>query len=205
MPRSVTAGWRAIRASSDWSFSVTVARETWRPSSSPSQPCCRGFGDPCGQAVADEDQAGPLGGIDAEQGASFAGHLVDAACPVGAAAVTEGDLAPFEVAEELFPFGFGWRAVFLCRAQLAAARQERPVTGNDLLRVDRVVAHGGAEVLVAQDQLGRCAVAGRFCSASVVKILPMSWGVKVSGPAGDWPYGRPPSRCPRCAVLCSGG
>jgi hypothetical protein len=48
-----------------------------------------------------------------------------------------GYLAPFEVAEELFPFGFGGRAVFLCRAQLAAAREERSVTGNDLLRVDR--------------------------------------------------------------------
>ncbi len=75
-----------------------------------------GFGDPCGQAVADEDQAGPLGGVDPEQGASFAGHLVDAAGPVGAAAVTEGDLAAFEVAEELLPFGFGGRAVFLGRA-----------------------------------------------------------------------------------------
>jgi hypothetical protein len=28
MPRSVTAGWRAVRASSAWSFSLTVARET---------------------------------------------------------------------------------------------------------------------------------------------------------------------------------
>jgi hypothetical protein len=113
----------------------------------------RGFGDPCGQAVADEEQAGPLGGVGAGQGASFAGHLVDAACPVGAAAVAAGGLAAFEVAGEFLPSGFGGRAVFLCGAQLAAAREERPVTGDDLLRVDRVAAHGGVEVLVAQDRL----------------------------------------------------
>ena len=98
-----------------------------------------GLGDPCGQ---DDHQAGSLGGIDAEQRASFAGYLVDAACPVGAAAVAEGDLASFEVAEELLPLSLGGRAVFLSRAELAAARQERPVSGDDLLGIDRVVAPG---------------------------------------------------------------
>ena len=92
-----------------------------------------GLGNPCGRAVEDDDQAEPLGGIDAEQGASFAGHLVDAACPVGAAAVAESDLAWFEVAGELLPLGLGGRAVFLSRAELAAG-QESPVAGDDLLR-----------------------------------------------------------------------
>ena len=153
MPRSVMPGCRAIRASSAWSLSVTVARETRSPSSSPSHPSPR-LGDPCGQAVADENQAGPLRGIDAEQGASFAGHFVDAACPVSTATVAEGDLAPFNrEAKELLPFGVGGRAVVLGRAELAAACQERPVAGDDLLGVDRVVTHGGIEVLVTQDQL----------------------------------------------------
>src|SRR5712692_9292912 len=67
-----------------------------------------GFGDPCGQAVADEDQAGPLGGVDPEQGASFAGHLVDAAGPVGAAAVTEGDLAALEGGPGTPPIRLRW-------------------------------------------------------------------------------------------------
>ena len=62
-------------------FPVTVARETCSPSSR--QPSfVRGFGDPCGEAMADDNQTGPLRGIDVEQRASLAGHLVDAPCPV---------------------------------------------------------------------------------------------------------------------------
>jgi hypothetical protein len=63
---------------------------------------------------------------------------VDAARSVSTSAVAEGDLAALEVAEELLPLGVGGRAVLFCRAQLAAAGEERPVTCNYLLRVDRL-------------------------------------------------------------------
>ena len=63
---------------------------------------------------------------------------MDTASSPGPAAVAECDLAALEVAEELLPLGVGGRAVLFCRAQLAAAGEERPVTCNYLLRVDRL-------------------------------------------------------------------
>jgi hypothetical protein len=47
------------------------------------------------------------------QGAAQAGVLVDAGGAERAAAGAGGDLAAFEVAEELLPFGVGGGAVFL--------------------------------------------------------------------------------------------
>ena len=47
--------------------------------------------------------------------------LVDARGVVGAAAVAEGDLAAFEVAEELGPFGVRGFTVFFARPVNAAA------------------------------------------------------------------------------------
>ena len=44
--------------------------------------------------------------------------LVDAAGPVGAAAVAERDPAALEMAEELFPFGVGGGAVFLAGGEV---------------------------------------------------------------------------------------
>src|SRR5256885_6614795 len=55
-----------------------------------------GFADPGGQVVADAFQPCPLGWVNAEEGASDTAVLVNAAGPVGPAAVAECDLAPFE-------------------------------------------------------------------------------------------------------------
>lgn len=62
-----------------------------------------GLGDASGQVVADLFQPWALGGVDAQQGAADAGVLVLAGRAVGAAALAQGDLATFEVAEELLP------------------------------------------------------------------------------------------------------
>ena len=72
-----------------------------------------GFGDAGDEVVADLVQAGPGGGVGAQQRAAQAAVFVDAGGVVGAAAVAEGDLAAFEVAEELVPFLVGGGAVFL--------------------------------------------------------------------------------------------
>src|SRR6266516_6397346 len=74
--------------------------------------------------------------------------LVDARGVVGAAAVAEGDLAAFEVAEELGPFGVGGGPVLRGRAQRPAAGDECPVAVDHLFGVDRLVAHGGVDVAV---------------------------------------------------------
>jgi hypothetical protein len=72
-----------------------------------------GFGDAGDEVVADLGDAGPLGGVWPVQGAAQAGVLVDAGGAERAAAGAGGDLAAFEVAEELLPFGVGGGAVFL--------------------------------------------------------------------------------------------
>ena len=59
--------------------------------------------------------------------------LVDSQGVVGAAAVTDGDLAVFEVADELGPFLIGRSAVFLAGAQRAAAGDERPMPVDHFL------------------------------------------------------------------------
>jgi hypothetical protein len=66
-----------------------------------------GLGDAVAQVVADAGQAWPLGLVGPQEGTPDAAVLVDAAGPVDAAAVAEGDPAALEMAEELFPFGVG--------------------------------------------------------------------------------------------------
>ena len=80
--------------------------------------------------------------------------LVDAGGSVGAAAVAQGELAALEVAEELLPFLVGGGAVLRGRAQGAAAGEERAVAVDGFVGVDRLVAHGGVEVAVPDDELG---------------------------------------------------
>ena len=65
------------------------------------------LGDAVLQVVADAGQAWPLGWVGPQEGAADAAVLVDAAGPVGAAAVAERDPAALEMAEERFPFGVG--------------------------------------------------------------------------------------------------
>ena len=72
-----------------------------------------GFGDALDEVVADLCQAGSGCGIGPQQRAAQAAVLVDAGRVVGAAAVTDGNLAVFEVADELGPFRIGGGAVFL--------------------------------------------------------------------------------------------
>src|SRR5205823_1697728 len=95
-----------------------------------------GLGDPVAQVVADSGQTRPLGWVRAQEGAADAAVLVDAAGPVGAAAVAERDPPALEMAEEFLPFGVGGRAVFLAGAQGPAAGDECPVSVDDFLGVD---------------------------------------------------------------------
>src|SRR6266581_7734856 len=80
--------------------------------------------------------------------------FMDAWGVVGAAAVAEGDLAVFEVAEELGPFGVGGGAVLFGRAQGAAAGDEGPMAVDSLFGIDSFISHGGVDVAVAGDELG---------------------------------------------------
>src|SRR5215475_6275955 len=73
---------------------------------------------------------------------------------VGAAAVADGDLAAFEMADELGPFGVGGGAVFLGGPQCATAGDEGTVAVDHFLGVDGLVSHGGVDVAVAGDELG---------------------------------------------------
>ena len=66
-----------------------------------------GFGDAGDEVVADLGDAGPLGGVGPVHAASKAAVFVDARGLIRAAADAGGDLAAFEVAEELGPFGVG--------------------------------------------------------------------------------------------------
>ena len=72
-------------------------------------------------------------------------------CPAAGAG---GDLAAFEVAEELLPFLVGGGAVFLAGAQRAAAGEEGEVGLDGLVGVDGLVAHGDVDVAVPGDDLG---------------------------------------------------
>lgn len=60
-----------------------------------------GFGDAGDEVVADLDQAGPGGGVGAQQWAAQAAVFVDAGGVVGAAAVADSDFAVFEVSLHL--------------------------------------------------------------------------------------------------------
>ncbi|MCX5318001.1 hypothetical protein [Streptomyces sp. NBC_00154] len=96
-----------------------------------------GLGDAVEQVVAGLHDAVALVWIRAKEAASEAAVLVDAAGPVGASAVAQGDLAVFEVAKELIPFLIGRGSVFLAGAGHATAGDERAVAVDDLLGIDR--------------------------------------------------------------------
>ena len=85
-----------------------------------------GFVDAGDQVVADAHQSGPLGRVNAEQRAPEATVLVDTRGSVGAAAVAEGELAAFEVAEEFLPFVVGGGAVFPGRDAVRGGGRGRP-------------------------------------------------------------------------------
>jgi len=80
--------------------------------------------------------------------------LVNARSREGAPAYSGSDLPPFEMAEEFLPFLIGGDAVFLGRAQRAAAGQERQVVVDDFLGVGGLVAQGDVDVAVPGDDLG---------------------------------------------------
>lgn len=66
-----------------------------------------GFGDTGQEVVADLHEAGRAGPDPAPGGHSGAGVFMDARGAVGAGAGTDGELAAFEVAEEVLPLGVG--------------------------------------------------------------------------------------------------
>src|SRR6202165_3485028 len=113
-----------------------------------------GFGDAGDEVVADVFEARPGGGIGSQQRAAQTAVFMDAGGVVGAAAVADGDLAVFEVPDELGPFLVGRGAVFLGGAQCAAAGDVCAVAVDHLFGVDRLVSHGGVDVAVAGDELG---------------------------------------------------
>jgi hypothetical protein len=80
--------------------------------------------------------------------------LVDAGRAEGAGADADGQLAFFEVGEELVPFLIGRCPVFLAGAGLPAAGDEGAVSFDGFGGVDRLVAHRGADVAVTADDLG---------------------------------------------------
>ncbi len=65
-----------------------------------------------------------------------------------------GDLAVFEVAEELGPFGVGGDAVFLARPKCPPPGQERQMSLDRLIGVDRFIAESDVDVLGPGDDLG---------------------------------------------------
>ena len=152
MPRST--GW-AAGAAVDLGELVVGAGEADLESFDLAEPAFAfGFGDAGGEVVADLGEAGPLGRVGPEHRAADAGVLVDAGGGERPAAGPDRHLAPFEVAEELFPFLVGGGAVFLGGAQRAAAGQERQVVRDDFLGIDGLVAEGDVDVAVPGDDLG---------------------------------------------------
>lgn len=82
------------------------------------------------------------------------GVFVDAGGAERAAADPGGDLATFEVAEELLPFLIRGRPVLLAGPHGPASGEESQVGLDGLLGIDGLVGHGDADVLVACDDLG---------------------------------------------------
>src|SRR5262249_18710542 len=113
-----------------------------------------GFGDARDQVAADLSDAGPLGRIWPVHAAPQAAVLVDARGSERAPADAGGDLSVLEVAEELLPFGVAGDSVFLGGPQGPPAGQEREVSLDCLIGVDRLIAESHVYVLVAGDDLG---------------------------------------------------
>ena len=72
-----------------------------------------GFVDAHAEVVPDLDEAWPLCWFGPQHRAADAGVFVDAGGAERSGAGADGDFATLEVAEELFPFLVGGRAVFL--------------------------------------------------------------------------------------------
>lgn len=81
-----------------------------------------GFGDTGEEVVPDLLEARSGGGVGAQKRAAQTAVFMDAGSVVRAAAVADGDLALFEVADELRPFLIGRGAVFLAGAQPSTSR-----------------------------------------------------------------------------------
>src|SRR5215470_5018845 len=113
-----------------------------------------GFGDAVVQVGADLLEPGALGWLWPQERASDTGMLMDAGRAEGAGADADGQLAFFEVGEELVPLLLGRCPVFLAGAGVPAAGDEAAVGFDGLGAVDRLVAHRGADVAVAADDLG---------------------------------------------------
>ena len=153
IPRSTGARVRVRR--SIWaSLSSAPARLILSPSTSPSQPSRSASAMRAVRLSRISARRCSLGGVGPEHGAAEAGVLVDAGGGERAAAGAGGDLAAFEVAEELLPFVVGGDAVFLAGAQRAAAGEERQVGLDGLVGVDGLVADGDVDVAVPGDDLG---------------------------------------------------
>src|SRR5262249_9312669 len=113
-----------------------------------------GFGDAGDEVVADLREAVPGGWVRPQKRAAQAAVLVDAGRVVGASAVADGDLAAFEVADELVPFLVGGSAVFLAGPQCPATGDGRAMPVDHCVGVDGLVAHGGVDVAMPGDELG---------------------------------------------------
>lgn len=87
--------------------------------------------------------------------------------------------------EELVPFGVGDVTVFGAGALLAAASDKRPVVFDDVVVVDRDVALGGVQTVVAEDFRGD--MNGETGGDGfVAKIRRKSCGVKCAGVPSVW-------------------
>src|SRR5207244_12296930 len=72
----------------------------------------------------------------------------------GSSAGAYGDLASFEVAEDLLPFLIGRNPVFIGRAHRAASGEKGQMGLDRLLWIDGLVADRDVDVLVTRDDLG---------------------------------------------------
>ncbi|MEV7740087.1 hypothetical protein AB0O75_50150 [Streptomyces sp. NPDC088921] len=112
------------------------------------------------EIVANLDQTAALGGTGAQKGAADAGVFVDTGGALGACAGADGELAAFEVAEEVLPLGVGGGAVFLCWPQGATPGDE------------------GANAWSRRERLGLLRVRG-----TTIVLYAMRWPDEVRNPA----------------------
>ncbi len=91
-----------------------------------------GFGDAVQEVVADQGEAVAFGGVGSQQRAAEAAVFVDAGGGVGAAAVADGDLAAFELAEEFGPFFVAGDAIFRAGTFRPTPGDQRAVPVDDL-------------------------------------------------------------------------
>src|SRR5262249_35890738 len=113
-----------------------------------------GFGDAGLEIVADLQQPGFLAGVRPQLRAPDTAVLMSARGSEVPGTDPERDLAELEMMQELVPL-FGCEvAVFFSGSLSAAAGDEGPVVGYDVLGVYRGVAHGRAEIGMSEDFRG---------------------------------------------------